>query len=436
MQRVAPAIRFSLVHKLIAGFVIVMVSTLAALLFSLNGLYSLKKTAGEIARTDLNTILTISKLRDTLLAQERYAGKYRILPSNEFITLFHTREKDFLAQLQLLRQLRSADEVALITRHYSAYQQGVGQLFSGKNTPPLAQLSGKVLAAVDQKQLQEQERLNARLAAADREENRTISLVLLFAFTGFSIAIIAASLFVYRFSMAIRHLQRATHRIAEGDFDHVPQIPPGDEIGSLAQDFVRMATRLKEMEQIQLDASPLTRLPGNIAIERTLTQHLESDQSFAFCYADLDNFKAFNDRYGYVQASELLKWTAELIHQAAQQHASAETFVGHVGGDDFVLLIKSEEVDAVCSAIIKRFDEAIAGYYSAEDVAAGGIVGVDRYGVERRFPIMTISVAVVICQRGNYDTALEVAQVAAQIKDHVKVTPGSNYLVNRRKHLR
>jgi diguanylate cyclase (GGDEF)-like protein len=436
MHRTSEAIRFTLVQKLIAGFAIIMVSTMAALLFSLNGLYSLKKTAHDIAHTDLDVILTVTKLRESLLAQERYAGKFRILPSDEFAILFHTREKDFLDLLQHLRQLRPPHESTQIERHYAAYRQAAGLLFNQKSALSLTPLAGKLLGVLDEKQRQEQARLSARLAEADRQENKTISLALIFAFSGFSIAIVVASLFVYRFSMAIRHLQRATHRIAEGDFDYVPQVRPGDEIGLLAQDFVRMATRLKELEQISLDASPLTRLPGNIAIERTLTQHLESGATFAFCYADLDNFKAYNDRYGYIQASELLKWTAEVIHQTAKSNASPDAFVGHVGGDDFVLVIRPEEVETVCTAIIERFDETIADFYSAEDVTAGGIVGADRYGVLRKFPIMTISIAVVICQRGSYDTALEVAQVAAQIKDNVKGTPGSNYLVNRRKILR
>jgi diguanylate cyclase (GGDEF)-like protein len=428
--------RFSLVQKLIAGFTITVLCSLTALLFSLNGLLSLKKTALDIAHSDLTALITLDKLRESMLAQERYARKYRILPSHEFIILSRTREKEFSDLLLQLQTIRSPHEVAFISKYYAAYQNGANQLFAGKPVPAVNVLAGKVMTALDDKRLEEQLKLTARLADTERSENQTISWVLIFSFSGFTISIIVASLFIFRFSKAIRHLQQATHRIAEGDFDFVPDIPPGDEIGILAQDFVRMATRLKELEQIQLDASPLTRLPGNIAIERALTRHLDSGETFAVCYADLDNFKAYNDRYGYIQASELLKWTAEIIHQAAKSRADADTFVGHVGGDDFVLVVRPEQVEAVCSTIIERFDESISTFYSAEDVAAGGIVGPDRYGVERSFPIMTISIAVAICQRGNYDTALEVAQVAAQIKDHVKVMPGSNYLVNRRKLLR
>ena len=425
--------RFSLVQRLIAGFAITVLCSLVALLFSLNGLFSLKKTALDIARSDLTAIITINKLRESMLAQERYAAKYRILPSQEFITLFRTHEKEFSDLTSQFAKIRPADEVAQITRRYAAFQKGANQLFVSRESPPLTTLAGKVLAELDRKRQAEQEHLNVRLQDADRRENQTISWVLIFSFSGFTVSIVVAGLFIYRFSMAIRHLQRATHRIAEGDFDYVPQIPPGDEIGKLAQDFVRMATRLKELEQVQLDASPLTRLPGNIAIERALTRHLDSGETFSVCYADLDNFKAYNDRYGYIQASELLKWTGEIIHQAAKDHGDADTFVGHVGGDDFVLLVKPEQVDVICSAIINTFDDTIASFYSEEDAAAGGIIGEDRYGVERHFPIMTISIAVVVCQRGSYDTALEIAQVAAQIKDHVKLTPGSNYLVNRRK---
>ena len=102
-----------------------------------------------------------------------------------------------------------------------------------------------------------------------------------------------AALLIYNISTAVRKLKRATHRIAEGDFDFDPGIPPGDEVGDLAEDFTRMARRLKELEQISLDASPLTRLPGNIAIEQVLERKLSEGIPFAVCYADLDNFKAY-----------------------------------------------------------------------------------------------------------------------------------------------
>ncbi|HEY6838390.1 MAG TPA: GGDEF domain-containing protein, partial [Geobacteraceae bacterium] len=206
-----------------------------------------------------------------------------------------------------------------------------------------------------------------------------------------------------------------------------------DEFGDLAQEFSQMAARLKLMEQISLDASPLTRLPGNIAIERAVSRRLADGRPFAVYYADLDNFKAFNDHYGYVQASEVIKVSAEVIHQAVRKIADVDAFVGHVGGDDFVIVADSEPAELLCKQIIADFDAEIVNHYSPEDLKRGAIEGVDRYGVERVFPIMTISIAVVLCSSGEFSTTTEIAKAATQIKDHVKGFPGSNFLINRRK---
>jgi diguanylate cyclase (GGDEF)-like protein len=242
---------------------------------------------------------------------------------------------------------------------------------------------------------------------------------------------VIAFLMIYSFAVSIGKLQRATHRIADGDFDHDPDIAPGDEIGTLAQDFLRMAERLKQLEQISLDASPLTRLPGNIAIERSLNRRLGEHATFVMCYLDLDNFKSYNDRYGYIKASELIKETARLIHDAVIRLDDPEAFVGHIGGDDFVAIVSADKADAACREIISDFDAMIPAYYSEEDRTAGAINGVDRYGVQRMFPLVSISIAALACHPGDYATAAEIATAAAKIKDQVKGTSGSNYIIIR-----
>jgi diguanylate cyclase (GGDEF)-like protein len=251
--------------------------------------------------------------------------------------------------------------------------------------------------------------------------------------TGFLMVISVAGFFVYTVSRALNKLRQATHRIAEGDFDHDPQIPPGDEIGDLAKDFTDMAARLKILGQLSLDASPLTRLPGNIAIERVLARRVQAGESFAVCYADLDNFKAYNDRYGYIKGNDVIRCTGEIIFDAVKQHGDNDAFVGHVGGDDFVMIVAPDRIPQVCTSVIDGFREMIPAHYSPEDLEKGTTDGIDRYGVPRSFPIMTISIAVLLCQKGEFDSAIEIAKAAAEIKDYVKGSPGSNYLVNRRR---
>jgi diguanylate cyclase (GGDEF)-like protein len=236
---------------------------------------------------------------------------------------------------------------------------------------------------------------------------------------------------IYSFATSIRKLQRATHRIADGDFDYDPMIPKGDEIGALSQDFMRMAMRLKELEQISLDASPLTRLPGNIAIERSINRRLRERTSFAMCYLDLDNFKSYNDRYGYIRASELIKEVGQAIHTAVKGLNDPDAFVGHIGGDDFVVIIGADLAAQACQIIIRNIDQLVPTYYSDEDRVAGAIEGKDRYGVQRRFPLISISIAAMVCEPGDYITAAEIATAAAEIKDRVKKSSGSNYIIVR-----
>jgi GGDEF domain-containing protein len=258
-----------------------------------------------------------------------------------------------------------------------------------------------------------------------------VSWALGLAFSGVFVAFMVAGLLIYSFSSSINKLQKATHRIAAGEFDYDPHIATGDEIGALAQDFMRMAARLKELEQISLDASPLTRLPGNIAIERSINRRLRDGASFAMCYLDVDNFKSYNDHYGYIKASEVLKQTGEVIYDAVKRQNDPDAFVGHIGGDDFVVIIDAKRVKSTCQEIIARFDAMVPSFYSAEDLAAGAIEGVDRYGVPRSFPLISLSIAALTCQPGSYATAAEIATAAAGLKDRVKESSGSNYIIVR-----
>lgn len=426
-------IRLSLVQKLVASYAAIAFFTLTALLFSITGLYSITRTARDMAQHDLLVISSAMKLHESLVAQERASGKYAILKSPEFIELFRQRQNEFLGIIATLKKLHH-DDVASLADGYAKYQATVETMLKGGPEQEQLQkeLASHLLQKIDDMASKGQQQLNEKLAEAERNERSTVQLTLLLSFTGFLLAIGVAAFVVITISAAIGKLKKATHRIAEGDFDYDPRIPPGDEIGDLAHDFTSMAGRLKVLEQMSLDASPLTRLPGNIAIERVLSKQLNSGEQFAVCYADLDNFKAYNDRYGYIKASEVIKITAEIIDEAVRELDGEDSFVGHVGGDDFVIVTASGMAAPICEAIITRFDEEIRRHYSDEDLARGAIEGDDRYGVHRIFPIMTISIAAVICEKGIYDSAVDIAKTAADLKDYLKGKSGSNFFVNRR----
>ncbi len=411
---------------------------MAALIFSFTGLYSLNKTARDIANNDLVLLRSVGMLRQSLLDQERYAGKFAILKSPEFIDLFHKRESECLKTLQQMVQKEQEQGMAGLVTSYSNYQKTVRLLFQGDAAAETEHKTAaqQVINAIDTYTANQQLLLNVKLEHADSKERNTIRWSLIFSLTGFVLAIGVAALFLFNISTAIDKLKRATHRIAEGDFDFDPQIPAGDEIGDLAYDFIRMADRLKILERMNLDASPLTRLPGNIVIERVLTKRVQEGKPFAVCYADLDDMKAYNDVYGYIKGSEVIKMAGDIILEAVTNFAEEGAFVGHIGGDDFVMVFDQEKVPPVCEEVIKKFGEGIVAHYNKEDLARGAIEGTDRYGVPRVFPVMTISIAVVICRQGEYDSAVAIAQTAAEIKDFVKGRPGSNYMINQRRKAR
>lgn len=427
--------KFSFTQKIVAGYAAMAFFTMTALAFALMGLYSLHNTASDMAKNDFYFIRATGILRESLIAQERYAGKYAILKSPEFKELYKKRETEFLETLALMERQGDRKQTEALIANYRRFMSAAEIMFDKKSgdQQPIRIAAERAAQSIESIYNERQRLLAEKLKEADRKERSTIRWTIFLSFTGFLLAVCVAVLVTRNISKAVNKLKKGTMRIAEGDFDFDPQIPEGDEIGDLAREFTRMAKRLKVLEQISLDASPLTRLPGNIAIERVLNGKLECAEPFAACYADLDNFKAYNDRYGYIKASEVIKATGDIINHAVNRHGEPDAFVGHIGGDDFVMVIDPAHVTAICEAVIEEFSQMIVEHYSEEDVQKGAIEGMDRYGVPRVFPIMTISIAVLICKRDEFASAAEIAGALAEIKDQVKEKPGSNYFINWRK---
>jgi diguanylate cyclase (GGDEF)-like protein len=426
--------KITLLQKLIASYAAISFFTLTALVISYGGLYSLNKTARDIVTNDFTLISSADRLRESVLAQLNYAAKYAILKGPEFRELYLQREAEFLEILQKLQMTQHDGSLDEISRTYSGFRESADRLFRTMpaDASTLNPAAAKVTAAIEVAMAKRQKILVKRLEAAKQREQSTIRWTLSLSLIGLLLALGVAALLILNISTAVRKLKKATHQIAEGDFDFNPGIPPGDEVGDLAEDFARMAQRLKELEQISLDASPLTRLPGNIAIEQVLESKLNEGLPFAVCYADLDNFKAYNDRYGYIRGSELIKHTGELIYETVTARDRVNAFIGHVGGDDFVMVVAPEKAAEICAAVIEKFDGTIPSFYSPEDRARWAIEGNDRFGVHRVFPLMTISIAIVICRKGTYDSAVNIARAAAELKKALKEKPGSIFSINRR----
>jgi diguanylate cyclase (GGDEF)-like protein len=180
------------------------------------------------------------------------------------------------------------------------------------------------------------------------------------------------------------------------------------------------------------DINPLTKLPGNESIIRCVQRMFDENSEIAIAWVDLDNFKPYNERYGFSSGDEVLLAAARIITNAVRGAGHENIFVGHIGGDDFLFLCPVAGVGTICEEVISRFDTAIRNFYNEEDLEQGGIVSKARNGEIRKFPVITISIAVVINERKRYRHYGQAFQDAKEIMSYVKGLEGSNYMIDRR----
>jgi GGDEF domain-containing protein len=176
---------------------------------------------------------------------------------------------------------------------------------------------------------------------------------------------------------------------------------------------------------------PTTRLPGTNHIARDMQTRLEAGQHFAVCYADLDHFKEFNDRYGYAFGDGVIRLLSKILRDMVRGLAPGG-FVGHIGGDDFIMNLPLEYLERTCDEIIRLFDELIPYQYTEEDRRAGYFLGKDRRGNIHRIPLMALSIGVVTNQFQVFEHTGQISELAAEMKTYAKSLPGSKYVVDRR----
>lgn len=195
--------------------------------------------------------------------------------------------------------------------------------------------------------------------------------------------------------------------------------------------------RLLRVEQVvkradrDVSVHPTTRLPGTNHIARDMQTRLEAGEHFAVCYADLDHFKEFNDRYGYAYGDGVIRLLSKILRDMVRGLAPGG-FVGHIGGDDFIFNVALEHLEATCDGIISLFDELIPYQYTEEDRRAGYFLGKDRRGNIHRIPLMALSIGVVTNQFQIFEHTGQISELAAEMKTYAKSLPGSKYVVDRR----
>ncbi len=436
--------RLKIARKLMLGYSVLLILLVGISVYALANLNRLNAINNSILNTDLPVINISEKMIDVILDQERYAQRYLILKTSDALKLFWDKEKEFKALTEKIRSVPDhktypVDQiVSLHTEYNYILSESLGWIEDPAS--PIAKAFEKNVKTQQEKIIGVIKSMKAHALRDQNEKTGLTATIGKIAFKasavlcglGLLFAATAAFIITRNISSALKKLKDATGMISEGKFDHRLDIRNKDELGDLAEAFITMAKRLKQLEEMYLDASPLTRLPGGVAIENVMKKRIAAGTPIAFCLMDIDNFKAYNDHYGYAKGNDVIQATAAIINEAVARHGNEDDFIGHIGGDDYVLITTPDLYPRICQAVIDRFDQTIPGFYDAQDRERGHIVGENRQGQEVKFPLATLSIAVVTNLKRKFRNHIQYGEVAAEMKEHAKTLAGSTFMVDQR----
>ncbi len=437
--------KLNIENKMVFGYLPLFLFIILITIYPLININKVNEINESIIHNDVIFLEVADKMVDSLLAQDSYGHRYLILNNDDILNLFWQRSNEFnllIARIQNLPEQKDIPIKQLVSLHdefNDLYEERIEELnnpsmptdkkYNETIKDTLNELIGLIKTTVrNVKRKQKKKLFQAQEIGlqAFRVTSILAGIAILFG-TGM------ASLIARGILRSISQLKLAIKEISKGKFNHPPNVNTHDELGELADAVKEMIQRLAHLEKMSLDANPLTRLPGGIAIEEILKERLQSGQQLAFCLLDLDNFKSFNDRYGYAKGNEIIRETAKIIETSVEKYGAISDFVGHIGGDDFALITTPENHKAICDNIIREFDRRVVTFYDTEDAENGYIIGKTRQNQEMKFPIMTISIAVVTNHDGkSQSNHVKIGEIAAELKEYAKSVPGSVCVVNRR----
>ena len=197
-------------------------------------------------------------------------------------------------------------------------------------------------------------------------------------------------------------------------------------------ELLARVTMVLRRTQQNLNANPLTRLPGNVSIQRELERRLATNEPLAVCYLDLNRFKSFNDHFGFQRGDEVIQRTAAILLDASRTHGTPQDFTGHIGGDDFILITVPACAERLCEAVIRAFDAMVPQLYEAEDRARGYLLHTDRQGQPVKIPLLSIAIALVTNTAHPLTHLGQIAKIGAELKAHAKQFERSLYVKERR----
>ncbi len=435
--------KLTISRKLLLGYLFMALLTVMAGAYALFNLQKLHQVAQNITTSSFVLLEQSKKMADALVAQESAERRFLILKDPVLEEIYRQRSGEFQVALDKVRRLPQTEFQAQAVDEIHRFHSRLNDLFfeevrlvqegrdeearalSDQESREVIETIAKLLRAM---QVATDRGINERMSLLARQGRDAVNITLGLGLTSLVLGISLALLITRNISKPLKQLQMATAMIADGRLDHQIEARRDDEIGALAKSFAHMTQRLRELEALNLDASPLTGLPGNLAIENRINYLLGQKKMFALCQVDLDNFKPFADKYGYAWGSEVIKEVAAMLSEYVNENQLMGVFLGHIGGDDYVLIGDPAQVETICKRLVTDFHGRIRRFYSEEDAQRGFITGRDRQGMIQTFPFITVTAALVLDDGSRFSDALDMGRVAAELKEYAKTLPGSNYV--------
>ncbi|HVO67786.1 MAG TPA: diguanylate cyclase [Syntrophales bacterium] len=434
--------KFTISRKLLAGYLTMALLTIMASAYAIFSLQNLNKLAYDIIDQDFFIVDNSKIMMDALLAQEGAEKKYLILKDPSIAELFWSRSQEFDTGIENFKKNNISDvaqtlpKLSLLHNRYDDFFNQEVSLVNDDLVEDAVKLSEteckktieELATSLREIRLKAENSIDARMNLIKIQGTEASRMTITLSTIGLLVGLALALLITYNISKPLKQLEKVTEHIAEGQFEYDLNINRRDEIGSLADAFSFMTERLKVLETLLLDASPLTGLPGNLAIEKEIEKRFSEKKQFTLCHVDLDNFKPFADKYGYAWGSEVIKEVGDILIKNLQITNNGGDFVGHVGGDDFIIVSDPGGTERKCQNIIDEFDRRIMRFYSEKDRQKGFILGKDRQGNQQMFPLITMTIAIVTDNGTHFQGPLDMAKKAAELKEYAKTLPGSNYI--------
>jgi len=431
--------KLTISRKLLIIYFFMALLTVLSSTYAILSLYRINQFAFNLVDDDFSFLNASKQISKILFDLESADKRYLILkdPSIEAIYWSHNSElKAILAQTQSAvsgetKALLSEIE-ALNRQHEELFQKEIFliAMASGEEAILLDRrdgnrIMGEMIRLAEQLQWTAEQEIALRLEQINFQSQRFVRITMILSAISLIAGFFLALIITYNISRPLMKLKKATAAILEGEFDYPVNIVRRDEIGSLAKSFRTMREHLKILEGKLRDESPLTGLPGNRAIEEIVEKKFLEGEPFSLCHLDLDNFKPYADKYGYAWGSEVLKEVADILKE---KHAfdNDRSFIGHIGGDDFIIIADPDRAEKMCHEVIHEFDRRIVKFFTQSDKETGFIVGRDRHGSYRKVPLMSLSIAVVTNNAtSQFENSLDMAQKAAELKGYAKSLSGS-----------